>query len=360
MFLFQCNAQNNTSRAFGGFYTEERLTNLRNNCEKYEWASKWKEAAVTKASLWLKKSDEELWALVPGQDLPRAIDVTIDRNAEGPLTLGCLICGDKISRFGNYPYDPDIENLPWKLTCPSCNTVFPTNDFGKYYKSGIDEKGLFNPAKADRGLLFNTAHPDPDDPLHKFGVDDGFGYIDKNGRAHKFIGYYTWKYWSWLINGLESLADAYIYTGDKRYAHKAAIILDRIADVYPDMDWKPYADRGWIHSDGGSLLGKIAGSIWETGIAKQFAESYDKILSGTRDDPKLYSFLNDRSKKYKLPGRKGTRDLFVENVDNGILRTSLKAVLSRQIRGNQGMHQLTVAACAMALNTEPETSQWLD
>lgn len=47
--------------------------------------------------------------------------------------------------------------------------------------------------------LYNTAHPDPNDPLHKYGVDDGFGYIDKNGRGHRFIGYYTWKYWNYVI-----------------------------------------------------------------------------------------------------------------------------------------------------------------
>src|SRR5690606_6578907 len=51
---------------------------------------------------------------------------------------------------------------------------------------------------------------------------------------------------------------------------------------------------------------------------------------------------------------------FVNNVDQGILKTAFEAVLSRQIRGNQGMHQLTVATCAIALNTEPTTSQWLD
>jgi len=57
----------------------------------------------------------------------------------------------------------------------------------------------------------------------------GFGYVGKNGRAYKFIGYYTWKYWEYINNGLAALADAFLYTGDKRYAHKAAIFLDRIA-----------------------------------------------------------------------------------------------------------------------------------
>ena len=50
----------------------------------------------------------------------------------------------------------------------------------------------------------------------------------------------------------------------------------------------------------------------------------------------------------------------MDNVDNGILRTALDAVYSGSIRGNQGMYQLTVATCAIALNTQPETNQWLD
>ena len=347
------------TRIYGGHYSEERITNLRNNCRKYEWAKQQLNAAVEKAKPWLARTDEALWMMVPGQDLPRTIDVAYDKFAAGPKFVGCIVCGDKIFKYGNYPYDPDFENKPWKLTCPSCGSVFPTNDFGKYYQSAIDGYGLFNPAKGDTSLLFNTAHPDPKDPLHKFGVDNGFGYVH-NGRAYKYIGYYTWKYWMYINDGLAALADAFLYTGDQRYAHKAAILLDRIADVYPSMDWKPYADRGWYHSDGGSGRGKIEGSIWETGVVQKFADAYDKILSGTQNDPSLYAFLKHQSEKYKLPDPKGTRDLFVANVDDGILKTAFKAVLSLQIRGNQGMHQLTLATCAIALITDPLTTQWLD
>lgn len=347
-------------RLYGGFYTEEKISNLRNNCDKYDWARQQREAAIEKTAYWVDISDAELWAMVPGQDLPRCIDVTFDRLTDGPKSLGCLKCGEEIKKFGNYPYNPDFVNKPWKLTCPSCQAVFPTNDFGKFYQSAIDERGLFDPSKGDRSLLFNEQHPDPNDPLHTYGVDDGFGYMDENGRAHRFIGYYTWKYWGFLNDGLGYLADAFLYTGDKRYAHKAAILLDRIADVYPDMDWKPYADMGWYHSDGGTHLGKIEGSIWETVVVQKFAESYDKILSGTRNSPELYDFLKRQSERFELPNPKGSRERFVENVDRGILHTAYEAVLSRQIRGNQGMHQLTVAMCAIALNTEPTTGQWLN
>ena len=36
--------------------------------------------------------------------------------------------------------------------------------------------GLFEPVRADRKLLFNVDHPDPNDPLHSYGVDDGTGF----------------------------------------------------------------------------------------------------------------------------------------------------------------------------------------
>ena len=145
------------ARQYGGRYTAERLANARANCEKYDWAKKVRDDAVKRAAPWLARSDEELWSMVPGQDLPRTIDVTMDRNVKkGPKRLGCLKCGAKIDEFGNYPYEPDFDGKPWKLTCPSCKVVFPTNDFGKYYASAIDEHGLFNPAKGDKSLLFNT------------------------------------------------------------------------------------------------------------------------------------------------------------------------------------------------------------
>ena len=346
-------------RQYGGFYTREKINNLQNNTQKHDWASELKAIAIKKAEPWVSKSDEYLWEMVPGQNTPRCIDVTLDRVAKGPKLLGCLKCGMEVLKYGNYPYNPEFEDKPWKLTCPSCKSVFPTNDFGKFYASAIDERGQFDASKGDKTLLFNEAHPNPSDPMHKYGVDDGFGYIDQNGRSHKFIGYYVWKKWDYISSGLSLLADAYLYSGDKKYARKAAILLDRIADVYPEMDWKPYADKGWYHSDGGRNMGKIHGSIWETQIITSLADSYDKIISGTIDNSELFNFLKKQSEKYTI-GTKGSRALLIQNIDNGLLRTAYKAVLSTHIRGNQGMHQLTLATCAIALDSQPESNLWLD
>jgi hypothetical protein len=354
------NAHGAGARTYGGYFSAERLENARINCMKYDWARKIVDETVAAAGPWKAKTDEELWDMVPGQDLPRCIDVTLTRTSAQTTRAGCLVCGDKINNFGDYPYNPDFEGRPWKLTCPSCAAVFPTNDFGAYYRSAIDARGLFNPARGDRRLLYNTAHPDPGDPLHLFGVDDGYGFTDAQGHTHKFIGYYVWKYWGHIQDGLTVLAKAYVFTGEPIYAHKAAVLLDRIADVYPAMNWKPYADRGWFHSDAGRGVGKIEGCIWETNVVRKLADSYDEILSGTVGDDALYTFLAGQARHYKLPQNKGTRDLFVQNVDNGILRTAYTGVLAGQISGNEGMQQLTVAYCALALNTNPETSRWLD
>lgn len=348
------------ARESGGHYTTERLHNVLANCAKYAWARKERDAATSAARVWVSKSDEILWNLIPGQQLPRTIDVSWDYNHPEKPRLGCLQCDEKIFNFGNYPYKPEIWKTPWKLTCPSCGVVFPTNDFGKYYRSGTDEHGLFNPAKADRSLLFNAAHPNPNDPLHKFGVDDGYGYIDSNGRAHKFIGYYAWKLWNEIMAGASSLSNAYVYTGDKRYARKAAIMLDRIADVYPDMDWNAYGKLGWYHSDGGSRKGKIGGRIWETWYIADLARSYDRIITSTRSHPELYKFLRAKSRQYKLPGAKGTRDALLQNIDDRLLRTSVESIFTGRIFGNDGMKQHAVAACALALNMQPESNAWLD
>lgn len=348
------------AREFGGRYSQEKLANAKKNCDAYEWARKMRDDATRAADPWLKKSDEELWQMIPGQDLPRCIDVTLDRSKPGVATrVGCLKCGEKIFAFGNYPYDPDFEKLPWKLTCPSCKSVFPTNDFGKYYASGMNEQGVFDPKRADKSLLFNTEHPDPADPLHNWGVDDGFGYIDETGHPHRYVGYYTWKYWRYMIAGLNSLATAYVYSGDVRYAHKAAIMLDRIADVYPSMDWRPYAKLGFFHSDGNRIAGKIEGAIWETQTATNLSDSYDKILSGTVNDPELFAFLKRKSEQFKI-GEKGTRELFVAHCDKNLLQEVHDGILSEQISGNEGMQQRAMMTAALALNTQPSTNQWLD
>ncbi len=55
-----------------------------------------------------------------------------------------------------------------------------------YYRSGLDDTGWFDSRKADARLLFNAEHPEPSDPLHRFGVDPGLGYVDPEGQLLAF------------------------------------------------------------------------------------------------------------------------------------------------------------------------------
>jgi len=344
----------------GGYYNAKRVSNLRANVARYDWAARQRDGVVAGAQRWLKMSDEELWRLIPCQNLPRCIDVTMTTRKGGNFRMGCLVCGDKIFKFGNYPYKVDPLGRPWKIQCPSCGTIFPTNDFGKFYESAIDEHGCFDRDKGDKSLLFNTEHPDPNDPLHKWGVDDGWGFIDKDGHEHRFIAYYTWQLWRQVRGALSSLANAYLYTGDPVYAHKAGVMLDRIADVYPDMDWAPYGERGWFHSDGGSRRGKIEGRIWETGVIRTFAQCYDMVAEGLDDSPELLEFLAGKAQEYDLPGPKGTVEDLYSNIEEGILRCGAEAIMSQQIQGNHGSHESAMAQVAMAFGRDPEMTQWLD
>ena len=344
-------------RDHGGWYTQERIANLRTNCETYDWARAERDRAVAAAQTYVKLDDEFIWQLVPGQKLPRAIDVSMNVVDGTRVRPGCPVCRNKIDVHGNYPYSPDILGKPWKLSCPSCKEVFPKNDFAKYYQSGIDERGVFDPEKADRSLLFNEEHPDPADALHKYGVDDGYGYFDEDGNRFLFIAYYNWKLWGFIRNALSALATAYVYTGEQQYAHKGLLLLDRIADVYPEYDIRPYQKMNYYHSGGGN--GKVEGNIWETGVVTGFARSADMLLSGTREVPELYAFLAQKAARFEI-GEKGTRELLVQHIDDGILREGAKAVIEGAARGNQGMHQRAIAACAMALDQDPETEQWLD
>ena len=180
--------------------------------------------------------------------------------------------------------------------------LFPTNDFGAYYKSGLDEHGVFGPQLADRALLFNEAHPDPDDPEHLFGVDDGEGYVEGDKRW-RFIGYYLtageWR--QKIVRGCNYLSEAYLVTGEPAYAHKAGILLDRVADLYPSFD---YSTQGLVYETGGHR-GYV--SVWHDACKEvtDLAQVYDRIFDAIAKDEALVSLLAEKAKRHYLVPPRG-------------------------------------------------------
>jgi len=327
-------------------YTPERVANARHNIERYKWASDIRDRTVANADHFANQPDDFLWELVTPQDIPRGIYVNTE--------IGCPKCGKAIDKFGNYPWKCDVFNIPWKITCPNCGEVFPKNDFGKFYESGKDSNGVFRYDKADRSLLYNTDHPDPNDPLHTYGVDDSMGWKDDKGNVYRFIGYYGhFGIWHAVHAALSNLRDAYIYTGDPRYARKAALMLYRIAEFYPEMNYDVWAERGFKNSDGGSGKGKIYGRIWETSLVDGFAFAYDAVYPAL-DDPQLLDYLS------KKTGRQVTAADIRKLIEKNILHEIHDSILNRKIEGNEGMYQNTMTIAAITLDEPGTTDEWLD
>lgn len=163
------------------YYTEEKIANARENVETYGWAKQMRDSAVREAEKYLDHGVEKLWEMVTPQSLPRSFAVNLE--------LGSPITGKEfLEEYGVYGWEADPLNDPWKLVDPSSGYKFPTNDFKSYYESGLNEHGIFDPKLADERYLVNDLYPEKGE---KWGVDDGFGWVDENGDKWTFIAYYN-------------------------------------------------------------------------------------------------------------------------------------------------------------------------
>ncbi|MDP6779648.1 MAG: heparinase II/III family protein, partial [Candidatus Latescibacteria bacterium] len=334
-------------------YTAEEIENAHRNVRRYAWAQQELDDLVASCRPWLERSDDEIWGMVTGQSILRGIHVNRD--------LGCPSCGREITnRFGGYPWLVSIDR-PWKLECPSCGEVFPKNDFAAFRASGLGPGGTFHRDRADESLLRNEDTTGPDDPEITYGVDDGQGWIDGEGNRWFFVPYYThWCIWTELPNAALALGEAYLRTGDPSYAHKGAVLLDRIADLYPAMDLTPCTELGLHNSHGGSGVGRVKGCIWETGLSETLSKAYDMVYEGMAGDEELVRFLSDRSRSWDTQIDKSSIDAIRSNIETGLLREFIKSCRDRRIRGNEGSTHKAMAAAAVVLDDPVETPEALD
>ncbi len=333
------------------FVTAQMRANAVANVKKYDWAAAEQQKSIQAVEPWMELTDDEIWALIPSQELPR--DIHTNKEA------GCPGCGDGIAPYGNYPWRSNFWGDPWKLTCPNCGEKYPKNDFYAFYKTALDEHGFFRRELGDRSLLFNADHPDPNDPLHRVYVDDGYGMVDEKGVRHRVIAYYnSWVHWRTILRGMSNLARAYTLTDDPKYAHKCAVLLDRIADVYPDMDFAPLAEMGFEHSHGGREIGRIQGCLWENDTVWWVSHAYDKIYDAIQSDEELVKFCGDKSAQYKL-GDKSSIEVICRHVEENLLLEMLRSYKDGRVDGNKARIR-NPAAAAIALDRGELTEEWLD
>lgn len=246
---------------------------------------------------WLAVPDEELRWRIPDSSVPRAFDQS---------AAGCPIHGKEVYRHGTYPWLLDFDN-PFTIKCPVGGEVYPTGDFLAWYRGGRQDPTLVGGEYRD----------------------DGWGWVSPTGERHWLVAYGCHWHWSRaIIPGVLNLSRAYLLTGDRTYAHKAAALLYRIAEVYPGMDYE-YQSRYGTLSPG--YNGKILNHIWETGVVRNLAEAYDNIWDAIDDDEALQQATGLRGEEIRA---------FIEA---NLLEDAIDGVLEGKIQGNYGMHQSALA-----------------
>lgn len=305
----------------------------RSNVARYKWAREARDRIVEGAAPWLAMTDDHLWGLMFGNTIKRSWMVWSNGR--------CPSCRKSVPM---YTWEMDALKRPWKVRCPHCKDLFPKNDFERFYRSGLNEQGVFDPDRADRSLLVNAEHPDAGDPLRAFGVDDGEGYVEGADRW-RFIGAYL-IYGQWkqaVVAGIRNLADAYVVTGDAAYAHKAGILLDRVADLYPTFD---FGKEGVMY-EGPPSAGYV--STWHDACeeTRGLALAYDQVRSALQSDEALAAFLAQKARAHRLDNPKSSWADIKRNIEDRLLRDPIEN--RHKIHSNYPRTEIALATLTMAL-----------
>jgi hypothetical protein len=325
--------------------TAEMRASAMRNVERHAWAQADRDRLMRQVEPWMRLSDEQLWKMLPSQDMPR--DSAVNRGD------GCPNCGKE---HYNAPYNPsrwhiDLFDRPWRIQCRNCKIWLPGNNFAAYYESALDDQHRFRLGDGDASLL----EPD-DNPF----VDDGTG-IEADGHKFFAAAHYAFVVWREAIDAAENLATLYTLTENPQYAHKAAVILDRAADLYPQMNFRPHYRLGMETSTGGTGNGRIQGMIWECFTAEKLSRAYDYIYDAMMEDESLVAFASDMAQRYDR-GDKSSSSAIASHIERNLLSEFIKSVRDRQIWGNAGMTQSAMAVTAIALDNDEQTPaalEWL-
>lgn len=331
-----CASSEEVAKTESSLYPPELVERVRANTAATPWMGEVRDQLIEAARPWMEKSDDELWALMFGPAITRTWMVWSNGH--------CPSCEKSVPM---YTWKMDAMGRPWKVVCPHCKGVFPTNDFKAFYDSGLNEQGVFDPLRADRSLLFNAEHPDANDPMRGFGVDDGEGFVQGDKRW-RFIGAYLvyGQFKQAVLGGIRILSAAYLMTGDVAFAHKAGVLLDRVADVYPGFDFKT---QGLVYEQPG-VAGYV--STWHDTCeeTRELVMSYDMIFPALREDAALIEFLSRKAREFKVENPKASFADIQRNIEERILRDALAN--KPKIHSNYPRTEVAVAIILTVLGRE--------
>jgi hypothetical protein len=86
---------------------------------------------------------------------------------------------------------------------------------------------------------------------------------------------------------MHALGRAYLLTGDKRYAHKALVLLHRFAEVYPEMDYEPQSRYGTMMRARAALPGEDRQPHLGNRHGHAWCEAYDACWDAIDTDELL-------------------------------------------------------------------------
>ncbi|MGQ9651630.1 MAG: PKD domain-containing protein [Phycisphaerae bacterium] len=279
-----------TSRSL---YTDEQIAQLRRLATSHPTATAVRGSIIAAADRWTKFSNEQLRDLLPDSRVCRDWDVS---------AKGCPLHGTAVYQYGTYPWKLHPTDR-FKIICPVGGEVYPSNDFDAYYRSGMRDSSLLT---------------------GKY-VDSGRGYAAPNGEKYWFVAYAChWRWRSEWLPAVKTLAQAYALTGNRVYAEKAIVMLDRIAEVYPGMDYDKQSRYGEISIY--PYPGKITNRIWECATLCDLSVAYELVFDALTGSASI-----------SFPWR--SSDQIRANIEANLLEEGIDAVARKDIIGNFGMHQ---------------------
>lgn len=285
-------------------YTSEYLAGVRRRTQGHQSLRRQAEAVIAKARRIAQHADEQLWGLLA--------DTSIKRTYYVNQNQGCPVCGLKIKKFDNFhPWIMKPFVRPFKMECPSCTRVFPTNDFAAGQMTGGDH------------------------------ADDGTG-CRVGDQVYRFIGEYAhFAYRSHFLPHLSTLTLATALTDDPGLAHKAAVMLLRAAHQYPNSEDRLSRSfrQAWGHRSG-----CITDSVWSSYEGRSYGQAYDAVWPFIDADRALLDLA-----RREVPGIETGQDLRLY-IEENLLRRIGQAYCDTAIIGNVGYHHRGIAWLLLALD----------
>ncbi len=292
------------------YYTDDLITTARANMQAYP---KLKDD-LTRPTRFDDLTDDQLWRYFPPWTVPR----------QCYSTWPCPKCGDSIfAKSGYYAWVRD-PNHPFKAKCPECGGLYPTNDWrNDDFTSGT--------------------HP-----------DDGWGFDPGTGRRddrYAWIAYYNHHAVWQCGEEIRQLALRSLLLGDRGAAHRAGVLLARLAYVYPGLNLRWQQVRSKYLRPGRALID----GAWERyHLLVPALQAYDAMWDVLDDDPDLVAFLQGK-------------DPFIRSTDDvkALLDTYLVQLVGwdwmrRELSGgNQGAREQNMADFILCCGMPHVADRWL-